>query len=413
MIRLFLILMPLYLWPQKSKRILFIGNSYTYVNNLPQIISNLALANGDTLVYDSNTPGGYTLQMHCTDPVTLSKIALGIWDYVVLQCQSQEPSFDSVQVASNVMPYAHKLDSLIHLADTCVETVFYMTWGRKNGDAGNCIVYPPVCTYSGMQERLRQSYLLMGHQNSATVSPVGCVWREVRNLNPTFDLYLADESHPSEWGSYLAAATFYRLLFQKKVSAINYNFILPSGDAQLIRQVTDQYFSDSLSSFVTNGNIPFSSFQFSENSGFVNLTNQSLNAQNVIWDYGDGNTSTQWSPQHNYTMQGVYTICLTTLNDCREDVLCDTVQVLSVGVEEINDANNFQIATDFNSIRLSGNVLTRSTVEIYTIEGKLIQQYEVKGNWTIFFCCDPGFYIVRVNAGDSIGIRKFVYPHSK
>ena len=59
---------------QITRRVLFLGNSYTSVNNLPQLISDVALSAGDTLMFDSNTPGGYQLLDHNIDSVTISKI---------------------------------------------------------------------------------------------------------------------------------------------------------------------------------------------------------------------------------------------------------------------------------------------------------------------------------------------------
>jgi len=76
---------------QLSYRVLFLGNSYTAVNNLPQIIHDAALSAGDTLVFDSNTPGGYQLTDHSIDVTSQNKIMAGGWDYVVIQGQSQEP----------------------------------------------------------------------------------------------------------------------------------------------------------------------------------------------------------------------------------------------------------------------------------------------------------------------------------
>lgn len=76
-----------------TKRALFLGNSYTGVNNLPQMIADVTTSTGDTLIFGSNTPGGYTLQGHSTNATSLAKIAVGNWDYVVLQEQSQNPSF--------------------------------------------------------------------------------------------------------------------------------------------------------------------------------------------------------------------------------------------------------------------------------------------------------------------------------
>ncbi len=114
-----------------TKRVLFLGNSYTQVNNLPQMVADAAISAGDTLLFDSNTPGGYTLQGHSTNAISLAKIAAGNWDYVVLQEQSQLPSFPIDQVETEVFPYAHLLDSIINAENPCGETVFYMTWGRK------------------------------------------------------------------------------------------------------------------------------------------------------------------------------------------------------------------------------------------------------------------------------------------
>ena len=61
---------------QANKRIkvLFLGNSYTYVNNLPSSYTTLLLANGDTLVFDSNRPGGHTFNNHFNNATSISKI---------------------------------------------------------------------------------------------------------------------------------------------------------------------------------------------------------------------------------------------------------------------------------------------------------------------------------------------------
>src|SRR5687768_9801936 len=98
-----------------TKRALFIGNSYTAAYDLPMMVSQMAASVGDSLYYDSNALGGYTLNGHSTNTVTLNKIGAGNWDYVVLQEQSQMPSFPISQVEANVFPYAKKLDSIINL----------------------------------------------------------------------------------------------------------------------------------------------------------------------------------------------------------------------------------------------------------------------------------------------------------
>ena len=90
----------------QSIDILFIGNSYTYANNMPQMVSELALSFGDTLNFQTSTFGGATFNSHSSNVSTLDKISQKNWDYVVLQAQSQEPSFSPSQVANDVYPYA-------------------------------------------------------------------------------------------------------------------------------------------------------------------------------------------------------------------------------------------------------------------------------------------------------------------
>ena len=230
----------------KKINVLFIGNSYTYVNNLPQLIKDIALANGDTLVFDSNCLGGYTFNNHFNNTTTLTKINAQAWDYVVLQAQSQEPSFPPAQVASQTLPYAIKLDSVIQKNNDCTETVFFETWGRKNGDAANCGFYPPLCTYTGMQDRLKQSYKQFADTCHALLAPVGEAWRKSITLNSNLELYSSDQSHPAIEGSYLAACVFYEFLFQKSVLSNTYTAGVASATATTLQQIAHDVVNDSL-----------------------------------------------------------------------------------------------------------------------------------------------------------------------
>jgi hypothetical protein len=74
-----------------NKNVLFLGNSYTYFNDLPAMVRNLASAAGLSATTTSNTPGGQTLQGHTS--TSIGTINSGNWDVVVLQEQSQKPSF--------------------------------------------------------------------------------------------------------------------------------------------------------------------------------------------------------------------------------------------------------------------------------------------------------------------------------
>ena len=217
------------------------------------MVADVALSVGDTLIFDSNTPGGYTLEAHSTNITSLNKIKAGNWDYVVLQEQSQRPSLPIEEVMADVFPYAHILDSIINATNSCGETVFYMTWGRKNGDASNCNIWPPVCTYQGMDSLLNLRYRMLADSNDAILSPVGAVWHYIRDQYPTIELYQQDESHPSVAGSYAAACSFYSALFRKDPIQVTFNPSLPLTDAANIRTAAKLIVYDSLMELAYRG----------------------------------------------------------------------------------------------------------------------------------------------------------------
>lgn len=368
--------------------VLFIGNSYTYVNNLPQTVADIATSMGDTMTFDSNTPGGYTLNLHSTNVTTLAKINSQPWDFVVLQEQSQLPSFDPLQVNVDVFPYARKLDSLILVNDSCTETFFYMTWGRQNGDASNCASYPPVCTYNGMQQRLRDSYVQMSIDNHGSVSPVGAAWKRLRDTYPTINLYQPDESHPSVHGTYLAACVFYSSLFHK--SAVGASFISPgisASDAYAIQSVASSTVLDSMAIWQGNGDVPVANFNFVSTGSTIQFLNSSLNATSYNWNFGDGNFSTNTNPMNTYSVDGQYTVTLTASNNCLSYSVVDTIMVNSTSI--FDDGKNISyeffpnpVQNEF-CISFKEKVFPAIHLKVYNAIGQLVLNKNYKDVYTV------------------------------
>tara|TARA_B100000674_G_scaffold1549_1_gene1256 strand:+ start:1010 stop:2221 length:1212 start_codon:yes stop_codon:yes gene_type:complete len=229
-----------------SLSVLFIGNSYSSFNNLPNLISSIASTMGDVLIVDGSLIGGATLQNHSENNNTTNLITKGNWDFVVLQEQSQYPSFPLWQVEQDVFPYASQLSDLVSEFNVCANTVFFMTWGRENGDQSNCQSWPPVCTYEGMDDLLRERYMIMANDNNALVSPVGAVWRSLRDAGYDIDLYSSDGSHPSLTGSYVSAVCFYTTLFQKNPLDIPWvdDFGISEYNDMLIKETVKQVVYD-------------------------------------------------------------------------------------------------------------------------------------------------------------------------
>ena len=235
----------------------------------------------------------------------------------------------------------------------CSEPIFYMTWGRKYGDQTNCGNYPPVCTYLGMQERLRESYLTMGYDNNASVSPVGIAFKNSIILDSTINLYTSDNSHPSIYGSYLAACTFYSTIFKK--SSVGCNFkpsSISQSEALFLQQVASSTVLDSVSVW----NIFHANFEYSQNANTFNFFNQSSNFENCIWDFGDGNQSIDIHPIHTYQQNGVYDVVLTiqTNSGCLSSFFSTQINVNSTGIKENNFSENI-----IKTYNLLGNQIKR------------------------------------------------------
>ena len=381
----FLFSLPLIFFGQ-SVDVLFIGNSYTVAHNMPQMISNIALSLGDTVNYETSTIGGATFNLHSTNINTLSKISQKDWDYVVLQAQSQEPSFSPNQVANDLYPYAAVLIDSILSNSICTEPIFFMTWGRKYGDQQNCQFYPPICTYSGMQQRLKESYLDLAFYHHSSCAPVGMSWKESISQDSTLNLFSSDNSHPSIYGSYLAACTFYSTIF--KESSIGSEYIpngIDTNTAIFLQTIATNTVLDSL----PNWNIFSADFTTTSIGNLVTFENTSSNFDNVIWYFGDGDSSTNINPVHTYSGTGSYNVSLVTFssNGCLIDSAnsiviiydlsseCDSFEVTDVIIDNINLSIDIGIYNGYN------NFLTYPYVA-FTIDynGDTLQQ----GNINLF-----------------------------
>jgi hypothetical protein len=338
--------LPLLIIAQQKKEVLFIGNSYTYVNDLPNLVKEIALSFGDTLIHDSSTPGGANFNGHSSSAQTLAKINQQQWDYVVLQAQSQELSFSPFQVASDSYPYAEILVDSIFANSSCTEPLFFMTWGRKYGDQSNCQFYPPVCTYLGMQQRLRESYLDMTFTHNTSCSPVGMAWKKSIEIDSTLNLYSSDNSHPSIYGSYLAACTFYASIFKKSaVGSTYWPNAIDSASAYILQQIGSSTVLDSLGVW----NVFNADFGFQQYNDSISFTNLSSNYESVFWDFGDGITSTDENPTHKFTLNGSYTVILTAITNaaCIEDTQTISITVnINTVIDELKVPNQLLYVTD-------------------------------------------------------------------
>lgn len=317
-------------------RVLFIGNSYTYTNDLPGMFTALAASLGEDVVTGMSAPGGYTFNQHTQNTATLNALAQGDWDVVVLQEQSQLPSFPLGQVETECLPFAAALVDLARQANPCVKPVFLMTWGRENGDAQNCASWPPVCTYEGMQALLRERYLRMASDNSATCAAAGAVWREHRALYPGIGLY-TDGSHPNALGSFIASTTLFSTVFRRPSTSSSF---VPGGvdaaQAAAIRALSSSVVLDSAQVWNIGVNDPVAQADWMLlGGGEVYFMSNTVGAVDYTWHFGDGTSADGEDAFHIYSGSGPYDASLIVIDGCgRTDTLAFSVSA-SQGMSDV------------------------------------------------------------------------------
>ncbi len=371
----------------------------------------MADSTGDILIFDSYTPGGYRFMNHASDATSLAKINSDNWDYVALQAQSQETSFSEAQMQVELYPYAESLSSAIRTNNECSQPLFYMTWGRENGDSANCAFLPWVCTYEEMDDVIRATYINMADTNEAELAPAGAVWRYLRENHPNIDLYSSDGSHPSIAGSYAVACAFYTMIYKKDPTSIPWNFTLSETEANLIKLAAKTSVFDEISTWDFTEN-PVADFSEVINGGEVSFTNTSSSYYSLLWDFGDSSTSIETNPIHTYAENGTYTVSLTTTkcekSDTQTKVLNITVlstptfnlKTLRVFPNPTTGNLNLQfdksykemsiVISDLSGKRLlttSANNLTELTIDISTLS---------KGIYLLNIIADEAFYAEKI-----------------
>lgn len=179
--------------------------------------------------------------------------------------------------------------------------------------------------------------------------------------------------------------------------------------------VTDNCGSDSTCSNVTvSCPAPSSGFTFVTNNRDVTFTNTSIGGTTYSWTFGDGNSDIGTSPSHTYAADGAYEVCLIASNNCGADTICDTVNVMIIGLEE-GIAGKVALypnpTTSILNVELDLTTSEEITIEVYNLLGDrlLLSQAGLVQRKTVHLDLsqiESGIYLVRVNGANGMINRK-------
>jgi len=395
---------------QDSISVLFIGNSYTYTYDLPNVFKNLSNSLGDGVFVDSKTNGGFTFQNHVNDPITFQKIKSNLWDYVVIQGQSQEPSFPYNQVNSSTLPYAVQLADSVNSNYLCSQVNYFMTWGRQNGDPQ----WDSINTFDKMNLRLRNAYLRFADSAQASVTPAGVAWKYVRDNFPSINLFSSDGSHPSLAGTYLNACTFYATLFHKSPVGASFFGGLDQVTAEILQNVSQTIVFDSIQTWKLkhHDSLVYVDFTFSELSNNEFQFNPTSNyVTDYYWEFGDDSSSSNYNPSHVYDLPGTYDILLIGSSECGIDT---AFQVITINTNTItkNDLNEIELSSLKENLILikSNSDIPYESIQLIDLMGRNIDfKLSVKkSNELILKTNYNGVLIVKIH-NNSLHFTKSIF----
>jgi hypothetical protein len=215
--------------PAACTRVLFIGNSYTYVNDLPSVFASLAGSGGHRVETGVLAEAGWTLAQHVGSPDTRTKLRSARWNLVVLQEQSEIPSVERLR-QGQMYPAARTLVRMVR--DAGAQPLFFVTWGHRDG-------WPQdgLPDYAGMQGAVDDGYLAIAGEQHAALAPVGLAWSVLVRQKAGTSLWQADGSHPTTTGTYLAACVFYATVFKHSPRGLAYHSDLSGAEAARLQDV--------------------------------------------------------------------------------------------------------------------------------------------------------------------------------
>jgi len=176
---------------KKTLRLLFIGNSHTYFNDMPKMVKGLFDEAGIPCEVVMIAHGGWFLRQHVKEPDVRFNIRFGNYDYVILQEHAHPfgPAEDLYEAAKTLADWIREAGS---------RAVIYETWAPKDDP--------------GMQEQMTYAHHKTAEANGALLAPVGENWEKERALHPETELFFEDGRHASPAGSLFAAKHIFKVI---------------------------------------------------------------------------------------------------------------------------------------------------------------------------------------------------------
>ena len=231
-------------------KVLFIGNSFTFYNDMPSLFKGLCISGGHNVDVTSLTAGSAFLAdfAYTADSTTLSMqtdsiIAAFKPDWTFLQDQSLVMLNVAIKDYSNsaVQAFVEKLNN------AKLRAMLYMTWPYRDGQSFySNAYYTDYNTPALMADGIYAGYLSISRTNEICLSPAGIAFYDVVKKHPEINMYWPDGAHPSKIGSYLVACCHYAALFRESPVGLSYNAGLDATTVKVLQETASRIVLDNV-----------------------------------------------------------------------------------------------------------------------------------------------------------------------
>ncbi|NQY28422.1 MAG: T9SS type A sorting domain-containing protein [Flavobacteriaceae bacterium] len=352
--------------------VLFIGNSITYFNNLPQTFEQIADEQGNHVTVAQHTPGGTGFVHHVNNNSLYAKFREKQWDYVILQPGSNESPGFSYPIAETITRAKRLKDSIIKYSPCASIHYYEISYG---------IITSSVASFNQYLDRqtlIKNNLIQMAGETNIPFAPIGECFKNSMIADDTQFLWGGyGDIHPNAKGSYMAACSFYNSLFKERIENTNVFGGVTEQDAAYLRNQAEETTFNLLDDALITMYTSTANFNYTIDSPTnITFTNTSSNYDTLLWDFGDGITSTSNIVSHefDFVTNASYTVVLTAYKDCKEHHKVITVSSDLLSTENYDlDKNMIMIFPNPTQNMFYVKGLTgQASVNIYTINGSLV-----------------------------------------
>ena len=220
--------------PGDTKKVLCLGNSFSYYSNPAWMLKEIAWNEGHYLNVKGHFKGSQNFGQQLGLSFSTDAIDIGGYDYAFIQDQSQNPATYGRDGTASIAANCTALADKIRAKSASCQVILEQTWTFSASNYGGFTDFATFESYNAAGARA------MAEAAGTWVSPIGVAFRIVREGTSGINLYHTDNKHQSVYGAYLKACVNYLVLYGEAFGSSPADCGIESSKAAYLRSVAEQ-----------------------------------------------------------------------------------------------------------------------------------------------------------------------------